>query len=66
MIDATKLPRPDRAPTSPVLGGSDVQRPTTAPAKSDTAGDKVDQVATYPAKSLVLEGGRYYTADTKK
>jgi len=35
------------------------------PAGAESPGARSDQPA-YPAKSMVLDGGRYYTVDTKK
>lgn len=60
MIDATKLPRPAS------VAGSDAQPIVPGGAQANSAGAEVNQFATYPAKNLVLDGGRYYTADTKK
>lgn len=66
MIDATKLRRSGGARASSSLEGADGKEPAEGAAKTDNPGAKVERVAAYPAKSMVLNGGRYYTFDTKK
>ena len=66
MIDATKLPRP--APTAAAeKSQSRLAQRSGAPAgeAGETAADG-GKISTQPAKGLVLDGGRYYAAGSKK